>query len=206
MSSASIPPASGNHTPQQPSTGSWSAYDFPASDRPDYYPAYSTTTFQPTAEQLARDEARRRDLRRNVYAPILVAVVVLAALLVLVVVLAFAYRTPEVEGLVAGMSAIVVILFAIPLIFVMSILPIAWLALTYNRRQKRKEFPETGPMAYRSRVQTLLWQLDKALVGVRGGVESGTSRLRRPLIRLHSRAAWLGGLLDGIRGKFTRSV
>lgn len=209
MSSANFPPASGTHSPQQPTAGtpgSWAAYDLPPTEWPASSTPHSSTTYRPTAEQLARDEMRRRYLRRNVYAPIIIAAIIAVALFALIIYLAFGVATPQARLFIAGMSAFVVILFAGPMIIVMAVLPIAWLALRLNRRQKRKEFPETGPMAYRGRVQTWLWRLDGLLESVDPVVDGISERIRRPLIALHARFAWLRGLLNGIRGKFTRSI
>ena len=206
MSAANTPPT----RPTGPSAGSFATVEPPARELPAYLSPNNRTTYQPTAEQLARDEARHRDLRRNVYTPIIVAVVLAVLLLVAVIVLAFAadalgISTARALEFVAGLSALVVILFAVPAIVVMSILPIAWLALRLNRRQQRQQFPEYGPMAYRSRVQTWLWQLEGLLDALRHGTEGITARLRRPLIAAHVRAAQAHGLIDGLRGKFTRS-
>jgi hypothetical protein len=209
MSSANIPPASGNHAPQQSVTGgsgSWASYEPPSAGWPNTSVPYSRTTYRPTAEQLARDELRQRYLRRNVYIPIIIAALIAIALFVLIVVLAFGIRSPQAMSFIAGMSALVVIMFATPLIILMALMPISWLVITLNRRQKRKNFPETGPMAYRSRVQTLLWQLDGLLDGAQDGVDSLSVRARRPLVALHARAAYLRGWLNGIRGKFSRSI
>ena len=166
---------------------------------------YSRTTYRPTVEQLARDETRRRYLRRNAYAPIIIAALFVVALFVLLFVLAFAAPSPWVAALVTGLSALTIILFSIPIIVVMSILPIAWLALTVNRRQRRKNFPEFGPMAYRGRPQTWLWQLDHLLDGAEEGAINVTARLRRPLIKLHAWATYLATWLRGIRENFRRS-
>jgi heme/copper-type cytochrome/quinol oxidase subunit 2 len=166
---------------------------------------HSRTTYRPTVEQLARDETRRRYLRRNVYAPTLIAALLVVALIVLLIVLAFAAPSPRVAALISGLSALTIILFSLPIIVVMSILPIAWLALTVNRRRRRKDFPEFGPMAYRGRLQTWLWQLDHLLDGAEAGVISLTARLRRPLIGLHARAAYLSTWLREIRENFRRS-
>lgn len=209
MSAANTPQASGNQMQSRPANnapGSWATYDPPASQRPDYSSPYSRTTYRPTTEQLARDEARRHYLRRNVYAPLILATLIVVALFLLVVGLAFFARTPEVVYLITGLSALTIILFSIPLIALMTILPIAWLAFTFNRRQQRKQFPETGPMAYRSRVQVLLWQFDSLLDGVQRGVERGAATLRRPLNAVYAWAAYLHGLMDGIRGKSKRSI
>jgi hypothetical protein len=166
---------------------------------------YSRTTYRPTVEQLVRDETRRRYLRRNVYAPIIIAALIVVALFVLILVLAFVAPSPQAAALVAGLSALIIILFSIPIIVVMCILPIAWLALTFNRRQRRKAFPEVGPMAYRGRLQTWLWQLDHLLDSAEQGAIHVTARLRRPLITLHTRAEYWATWLRGIRKNFKRS-
>lgn len=208
MSSSSIPPAPGNDSPPVTgSTGSWATYDPPASERrPAPYMPYAQPAYRPTAEQLSRYEQRHRYLRRNVYLPVVIAALIVIALFVVVVILAFGVGTPQALSFIAGLSALVIIMIAIPLTILMAIMPITWLALALNRRQKRKLNPETGPAAYSGRLQILLWQLEGLLVGLRQGVEGVSSRLRRPLVKLHTRAAYLGGLIDGIRGKFTRSV
>lgn len=205
MSKANLPPTSGSYRQPRPverAGGAWASPEPIASAR---------STYRPTAEQLARDEARRRYLRRNVYTPILITVVIIAVLFLGLVALAFGAGArfgidmSQVASFIAGLSALVVILFAVPLTIVMSLLPIAWVALRLNRRQQRKLYPETGPMAYRSRVQTLLWQLDSLLDGMEDSVERLAARLRRPLIRLHTRAAYLRGWLRGIQDQFKRS-
>ncbi|HEY1407604.1 MAG TPA: hypothetical protein VF434_01610 [Promineifilum sp.] len=165
----------------------------------------SGTNYRPTQEQLARDELRRNYLRKNVYLPILVALVLVLALFGLLIYLAFGVNTPEAVSFIAGLSALTIILFSIPAIILMTILPIAWLALTLNRRQNRRNYPQTGPMAYRSRVQTVLWQLDGLLGGVRDSSVRLGERLTRPLIALHGRLAWWQVWLDRIRELLTRS-
>ena len=182
------------------------AYDPPPDEWPASSSPYSRTTYRPTNEQLARDEMRQRYLRRNVYAPVIIAAIIAVALLGLIVYLAFGVATPQAKSFIAGMSALVIILFAGPMVILMAIMPVSWLVFKLNRRQQRKNFPETGPMAYRSRVQILLWQLEGLLSGLEEGVDGISARLRRPLVALHARAAYLRGWLNGIRGKFTRST
>ena len=65
--------------------------------------------------------------------------------------------------------------------------------------------PDAGPMAYRSRVQTVLLQLDGLLGGVRDSSVRLGERLTRPLIALHGRLAWWQVWLDRIRELLTRS-
>jgi hypothetical protein len=191
------PPAAG---------GSFASYDPSASQQPAYYGFTSRTSHRPTSEQLARDEARRRYLRRNVYAPIIIAALVVLVLFALLVYLGFVVQTPEAASFIAGLSALTIIFISLPLIVLMSISPIIWLAFTLNRRQSRRNAPETGPMAYRSRVQILLWQLDSLLVMAQNSAAQVGATLRRPLITLYARVAYLREMAHGIRSRFLRSI
>ncbi len=86
----------------------------------------------------------------------------------------------------------------------MSILPIAWLAFKLNRRQQRKNYPETGPMAYRSRIQIWLWQIDSYLNSAQRGVDEISARAKKPLVVVHARGAYLQALWRGIKERFFR--
>jgi hypothetical protein len=186
--------------------GSWTTYEPPQDNKLSLQPVNSGTAYRPTQEQLARDEYRRSYLRKNVYLPIAAAVFLVLVVLGLIIYLAFGVRTPEAVSFIAGLSALTIILFSIPVIILMAILPIVWLALTLNRRQKRRLYPETGPMAYRSRVQTVLWQVDSLLDGAGKGSARFAERLTRPLIAFHGRLAYLQVWLDKIRRSLTRST
>jgi hypothetical protein len=196
------------NTPQTPGSypTAWTAGDAPSGERLDYHGSYSRTSYRPTAEQLARDETRQRYLRRNVYAPLIIAALIGLVLFGLIVYLAFWARTPQAASFIAGLSALTVILISIPLTALMAVLPIAWLAFAYSRRQQRRNAPETGPMAYRSRVQILLWQLDGLLNQAQRGAARGGASLRRPLIAIHAWAAYLSEMARGIISRFTRSI
>ncbi|MFO7664130.1 MAG: hypothetical protein R6X18_16255 [Chloroflexota bacterium] len=192
-----------------PPAGSWTTVEPPEGHLITYQSIYSVpparTSYQPTAEQLARDEAQRRHLRRNVYLPAIIAAIIGLALLVLVIGLAFGVNTPATRSFIAGLSALVVILMSIPLIILMTVLPLAWLAYRLNRRQQRKLYPEFGPMAYRSRLQVLLWRLESLLDQTYVSAERGSEVLKRPLIKAHSSADFIKGIERGIRKNFTRS-
>ncbi|MEZ4515366.1 MAG: hypothetical protein R3C44_00515 [Chloroflexota bacterium] len=167
---------------------------------------YSRTTYRPTAEQLARDEALKQHNRRSVTIPVVIAAAIAIGLFILLLVLAFGFsKTGQAREFIAGMSAITVILFSIPVIFMMAILPIAYIAWWFNRREQRKLNPETGPMAYRSRVQILLWQVESFLTQSQQQVERGSDAVTEPLIRAHSLWAYGEEMVDGIKQNFTRS-
>lgn len=216
MTAANTPPrpTPQANRPPAPSGGSFATVEPPRSasiyDQPLPGYGYARSTYQPTAEQLARDEARRAYWRRNVKTPIIISAVLVVALLVVLALLAFiaprlGLTTAATRSLIAGLAGLTVILLAIPLITLMSILPLAWVALAYHRREQRKLNPETGPMAYRSRVQTLLWQLDHLLDTAERGVAQGGARVTQPLIGLHARAGYWRAFAQAVRRNFTRS-
>jgi hypothetical protein len=212
MSAANTPQTPGSYPTTRPADsaphltgGSFATVEPPAGERPDYFATYSRTSYRPTTEQLIRDEARRRYLRRNVYAPIIVAVVIVVVLFALIVYLGFWARSPQAVSFIAGLSALTIILMSLPLIVLMSIPPIVWLVITINRRQQRRNFPETGPMAYRGRVQIWLWQLDGLLNETQLAVVRGSAALRRPLTAIHTRAVYWRQMARGIRSRFLRS-
>lgn len=195
--------------PASPAPGSWTTVEPPPGGSTGYgagyTPSFSRTTYQATAEQLERDKARRRYLGRYVYTPVIIAVILVLILFVLVIFLAFGVNTPAALSFIAGMAGLVVILMSIPLIILMTILPITWLALRLNRRQQRQLYPETGPMAYRSRIQILLWQLDSLLAQAQRQAERGGDALARPLMKLHAMGDYIRGFGRGLNKNFTRS-
>ena len=209
-------PAGGPRPGAAPVGGSWTTVEPPRGATPSVYdtPAtfeYARSTYRPTAAQLARDEARRAFWRRNVLTPIVIAAVLFGGLFVLLFVLAFGapllgLDAAAMRSLIAGLSALTVILIAIPLTALLSVLPLAYAAWWLNRRQKRRALPESGPMAYRSRVQTLLWQAESLLDRVEGGVDRGSARVRRPLIGLYARADYWREFVRGLRRYFTRGA
>lgn len=207
MSAANTPPPSRHYS--QPSTADNASYSRgsrePFAGDWSGYPT-ARSNYRPTAEQLARDEERRRYLRRNVYAPVIVAAVVVLTLFVVIVLLAFGVIPPPAASFIAGLSGLVIILIALPLIGLFSILPIAWLAFVLHRRQQRKEFPERGSMAYRSRVQTLFWQVDSFLGGAQRSVDELGARARKPMVAIYGRVAYLKEFWRGIKKRFTRSI
>jgi len=207
MSGDDPTPAAGSFATVEPPRGSAAA--------PSLYdaPVYTTsrTTYRPTAEQLARDELRHAYWRRNVRLPLVIAVLLVAALFVTLVVLAFAgpwlgFDTAAARSFISGLSGLTIILIALPLTALMALLPLAYAAWWFNRRHNRKLYPETGPMAYRGRLQTLLWQLDSLLDRARRTTTRGGARVTRPLIGLHARGGYWQQFVRAARRNFGRGL
>jgi len=204
-------PNRANRTPTSaaptPAAGSWTTIEPPPGsiyDQPGMSFGYARSSYRPTTEQLARDEARRRHLRRNLYAPLAVAILLVVAAFVAIVVLGLFVRTPAARSFIVGLSGLTVILVSIPLIALMSVAPLVYAGWWWNRRQNRRAFPETGPMAYRGRLQTWLWQLDGLLDRAARAVERGGAAVARPLTGLHARADYWREFVRAARRNFTR--
>lgn len=177
---------------------------YPVTTEP--WPAPQRTSYLPTAAQLARDEQLKRHNRRTIYVPVIIAAVVAVALFILLLVLAFGLReTGQAREFIAGMSAIMVILMAIPTIVLMAILPVAYAAFLINRRNQRKLYPETGPNAYRSRIQIFLWQADSFLAQASREVERGSDALAEPFIRFGGYGAYARTMAEQLKRNFSRS-
>ncbi len=198
----------GSFASVEPPHGSAAVPPYSVYDAPAYY-ATARSTYRPTAEQLARDELRLAWWRRNVRLPLVIATLIVAVLFIALIVLAFAgpwlgFDQAAARSFITGLSGLTIILISLPLIAVMSLLPLVYVAWWYNRRQKRQMNPETGPMAHRSRVQTLLWQLDSLLDKAQRTANDGGARATRPLIGLHARADYWRAFAHAVRRNFGR--
>lgn len=170
------------------------------------WPAQPRTTYLPTAAQLARDERLKRHNRRTIYVPVIIAAVVAVALFILLLVLAFGLReTGQAREFIAGMSAIMVIMMAVPTIVIMAVLPIAYAAFLINRRNQRKLYPESGPNAYRSRIQIFLWQADSFLAQASRQLERGSDAIAKPFIRYGGYGAYARTMAEQVKHNFSRS-
>lgn len=164
-------------------------------------PVYRRTNYSPTYEQLARDEQRLRYMRRNVYTPAIIAAVIAAALFALIIVLAFFVpQTGDAREFISGMSGLVIILFSLPVISFLALISIAYFGYQFFRWQQRRENPEYGPTAYRSRLQLILWQVESYIDTARRNVDKGANSATNALISVHARAAqtqqWLRNTRD----------
>lgn len=201
-------------TPQTPEPSGLSPYAYERQPTPgnayppitEPWPAQPRTTYLPTAAQLARDERLKRHNRRTIYIPVIITAVVAVALFILLLVLAFGLReTGQAREFIAGMSAIMVILMAIPTIVLMTILPVAYAAFLINRRNQRKLYPETGPNAYRSRIQIFLWQVDSFLAQASRQIERGSDTVAEPFIRFGGYGVYARTMAEQLKRNFSRS-
>jgi hypothetical protein len=169
---------------------------------------FAPSSYQPTLEQLGRDEKRKRYMRRNVYAPTIIAAVIALALFALIIFLGFALRNnqgqAEAREFIAGMSGLIVILFSIPLIAALAVVSIGYVVYRYYVWEQRRRYPQTGPMANRGRVQTILWQTESFIETADRQVGRGSRAVTAPLIKLHTTETYWRTRVRSLRDLFLR--
>jgi hypothetical protein len=159
--------------------------------------------FEPSEEQRARAQALRRFNRLYLYLPLAVGIV---AVLVIVGLLLFGLFSPGITGTAEFMSALadmIIILWSLPLILIMAIVPLAYVGYLANRRQRRRQNPPAPIVAEFGRTRVLLWRLQHLLD--RGYVtgEQVAARIAAPLIRFHGLLAEIGAWLAGLNERIS---
>jgi hypothetical protein len=160
------------------------------------------SNYQPSAEQLSRDEALKRFNRLYVILPTAIAIVIALALIITLTIFAFLPDNVETRRFISALADLVLILAALPMTLLCAILPVAYVAIALNRRQQRRLYPQTGPMAYRGRIQSFLWWLQSQLDLVQAVVESGSTALAERLMKAHERFEYYSTLGKRLRRNF----
>jgi hypothetical protein len=162
------------------------------------------SNYQPSAEQLARDEALKRFNRLYLILPIVIAVLIALALIITLAILAFLPDHVETRQFISGLADLVMILAALPATLLCAILPVAYVAIALNRRQQRQLYPQTGPMANRGRIQSFLWWLQGKLDQLQAAAESGSTALADRLMKAHERFEYYSTIGERLRRNFRR--
>jgi len=170
-----------------------------------YQPPYSEPTFEPAAAQLERDRLLRRRNRLYIYLPLGIISFISIVLIVLILIGIFAPGITGTEEFISALADIIVILWIIPMILLVSAFPIAYVAYFVNRRQKRKLNPQTGPLAYRSRIQILLWRLQIFMDGAQVKTGEVAPKVAKPVISFNAILAYLGAWLNILTRPFKGS-
>lgn len=142
--------------------------------------------------------------RLYLYVPLAIGALVAVGLVVALLVGLFAPAIGGTAEFASALADIILILTLLPMLLLCAVVPIAYVALVYNQRQKRMQEPQTGPMAYRSRVQTLFWRLDKLIDTAVAQTEAIAPKIARPVIQLNSRLAFLSTFFTQLSQLFRR--
>jgi len=161
-----------------------------------YPPPYQEPTFEPTPAQLERDRLLRRRDGLYIYLPLSIIIFISLLLIVLILIGLFAPGIRGTEEFISALADIIVILWIIPMIVVVSILPIAYIAYLVNRRNERKLHPQTGPLAYRSRIQILLWRLQIFMDQAWIKTDEIAPKVAEPITSVNAYIAYFGAWLN----------
>ncbi len=171
-----------------------------------YPPPYQEPTFEPTAAQLERDQILRRRHRLYVYLPLGVASLIAVTLIVLILIGLFAPGSQGTVVFISAVADIIIILWIFPVMILTALLPITYVAYFANRRQKRKLNPQTGPLAYRSRMQVLLWRIQVFMDQARTKTDQIAPKAAEPIIGFNAYMTYFGAWLNIITRPFRGST
>ena len=163
-----------------------------------YPPSTQTSSFEPSAEQLARDAELRRFNRLYLYLPIGIAAAIVTLIPLLMLIVIFLPESDDATTFISALSALVIIVFSVPLILLGAVILGGIALYLFDRRQRRKEFPQTGPLAYRSRLQVLMWRLDFFLDRVKAGTEKNAPKVAEPVMKANAFLAYLQSWWDSL--------
>jgi hypothetical protein len=173
-----------------------------------YPPPYQEPTFEPTALQLERDRILRRRTRLYIYLPLGIISFISITIIVLILIGIFAPGIQGTEAFISAVADIIIILWIFPAMILVSLLPIAYIAYLANRRQQRKLDPQTGPLAYRSRIQILLWRIQIFMDQSQVKTDEIAPKVAKPVNQFNAIIAYLGAWLNilarPLRGSETR--
>lgn len=157
----------------------------------------------PTPAQLEREAALRRFNRLYVYAPMILATLLVVGLLLYLLWQTLS-QSPEspIYGLLSGLADLLLIFALLPMMLLCAIGPAATvLLLRQMYRQTQLE-----PDLRRGRLQTLFWRLDRLLTQVQTQLrDSYLEKIASPVIRGHAFLAALNALGRFIQNWFRPS-
>lgn len=162
---------------------------------------------QPTAEQLARRQSRRRFNRLYVYLPL-----VLVALLWLGLILGmlwlsvagrwFAMDTNQVyyRSLISGVADAFAIIMLMPLLLLCALPTAAFVGLFFYQRQRKKAKAQQGESL------PILWRVENAVSSVRATTDRVTPKLADPVITAHATVAYVRIFLRRLKEIITEEI
>ena len=171
-----------------------------------YPPPYQEPTFEPSAEQLERDRILRRRNRLYIYLPLSIISLISIVLIVLILIGIFAPGIVGTEVFISAVADIIIILWTIPAMIIVAILPVSYFAYLMNRREKRKLDPQTGPLAYRSRIQVFLWRIQLFMNGAQLKTDELAPKVAKPVTDFNAYLTYLGAWLNILIRPLRRSA
>ena len=170
----------------------------------EMYPPPSQPVYKPTAEQLAREQQLRRFNRLYIALPLGLLAFVALGLVLLLLVGVFSPGIVGTEAFISALADIIIILWIMPMLVLMALLVIAFVAMRVNRREKRKLLPEDSLQLRYGRVQPFLWRVESYLDRADVQVNRAADSMTEPLIRNRGRFAAVEAWADILTRPFRK--
>lgn len=168
-------------------------------------PGTNPPPFEPSAEQLARERELRRFNRLAVYLPL--GLLALAGIVVVVLLLigVFSPNITGTEAFISALADIIIILWIMPMLVLMALLIIGYVAWRLNRRQQRKLLPPDSLQLRYGRLQPLLWRAQSLLNRASVQVDQKADMVTNQVIRSKGRVAYVDAWVDILTRPFRRN-
>ena len=152
--------------------------------------------FQPTPEQLSREEKLGRFNRRFIYWPI--GIVTLLTFSIVLTMVLYIIIAPSTEYLItfSAIADAVIILMSLTIIVIISLF-LAFAGAVYYQSRKNGIAPIR-------QVQILFWRIEILTLRIYGSVSEIAPKIARPFIAIGSRLAYIRVLIIGITRIFSR--
>jgi ABC-type transport system involved in cytochrome c biogenesis permease subunit len=163
-------------------------------ETPDSSP--SSEVFQPTPEQIRRDDTLRRFNRRVVYTPIaLAAILAFSIVLTMVLYVLLADTTEYLVTLSAIADSVIILMVFSSLVLIGSLLIIVGAVYFQARKQGIAPLRQT---------QRFLWRLDLLAIRIQRSVSDFVPKLANPFINIRARFAYWRVLVNKLKKLFSR--
>jgi len=153
----------------------------------DMYPPPEPPDYHPSAEQLARRKARQRFYRLYMLLPLGLVALVATTIVVLLLIGVFSPGIIGTEAFISALADIILILWIMPMLVLLALFILGFVALTVNRRQQRNLLPEDSPRRQYGRVQLVLWRVQRFLDQASAKVDQTADAMVAPVIRNNGR-------------------
>ena len=163
-------------------------------ETPDLSP--STKVFQPTSEQLRRNEELRRFNRVYIYFPIAIVTILAFSIVLSLILYVILADSTEYLDTVSAIADVILVITIIA-IMLMIVLFLAIAGAVYFQARKADIAPLRA-------IQVLFWRLDLFTVRIQRGVNDFVPKLANPFIRVRARFAFWRVLLNKLKNLFSR--
>lgn len=163
-------------------------------ETPDLSP--SAELFQPTSQQMSRDEAMRRFNRRYVFLPIAIAALLAFSITLTMVLYVLLADSSEYVITLSAIADSLIILMTFAILVLIGLFLAIVVGVYFQARKQG--------IAPLRQVQRLFWRLDLLTIRIQRGVRNFVPRLAAPFIYTRARLAYWRVIIYSLKRLFSR--